>query len=503
MGPSSSPQSGAALPADGSTRLSLDVTLNSPAAPAGQEPEESVIARVRIRPRFDAATRPRLDLTFVLDASASMHHFVLDPDQRAYWRSRAEQRGEISRSQMDGRTGTVWTGQTLRELQHHVSTPMLSTLRGVWRTLESLAPTDRPSVLAFADQHGVLYEDQGAEKAARLGAAKTALARLGSGVDQSGLGRGTRLAGALAHALERMGANPEEPGLRRIVLVSDGIIEDEEACRPLLDAAVDRGIVISVIGVGEEFDEEYLMRVADLSRGNYYYAATAREVEAAVLDELALLARMVGRRGVLRVLPESGTIIQDVYPVAPALSEFQTVWVEGGGWRYRIGDLSPDQPLAFLVRLAPPALPAGQARLATVRVEAAEAMGAGTYAVEAPVPLLYTEEAVLLRARDEEVHETSERLEIYLSERRAANALAQGDTVSATRNLQAATRSLRARGEDALADEMDAVVAETASGTRNLGRTKRMKAGTRRLGQGTRVVKEDEGALTPDTRQLP
>jgi hypothetical protein len=479
------------------------VTLDRPAAAAGEEPEEAVVARIRIRPRADAATRPRLDLTFVLDASASMHHFVLDPDQRAYWRNRAEQRGELSRSQVDGRTGTVWTGQTLRELQHHVSTPMLSTLRGVWRTLESLDPGDRPSVLAFADHHGVLYEDPGAEKAERLATAKTALARLGSGVDQSGLGRGTRLAGALGHALERMGANPDEPGLRRMVLVSDGIIEDETACRPLLDAAVDRGLVISVIGVGEEFDEEFLMRIADLSRGNYYYAATAREVEAAVLEELALLGRVVGRRGVLRVLPESGAIIQDVYPIAPALSEFQTVWVEGGGWRYRIGDLSPDQPLSFLVRIAPPAFAAGQARLATIRVEAVEAMGSETYAVEAAVPLLYTEEAVLLRARDEEVAEAAERLEIYLSERRAANALAQGDTMSATRNLQSATRSLRARGEDALADDMEAVAAEALSGTRSLGRTKRMKAGTRRLGQGTRVVKEEEENLSPDTRQLP
>lgn len=461
------------------------------------------MARVRIRPRSEAATRPLLNLTFVLDASASMHHFVLDPDQRAYWRNRAEQRGELSRSQVDGRTGTVWTGQTLRELQHHVSTPMLSTLRGVWRTLEALSPTDRPSILAFADKHGVLYEDRGVDKAARLNEAKAALARLGSGVDQSGLGRGTRLAGALAHALERMAANPDEPGLRRMVLVSDGIIEDEEACRPLLDAAVDRGLVISVIGVGEEFDEEYLMRVADLSRGNYYYAATAREVEAAVLDELALLGRVVGRRGVLRVLPESGAIIQDVYPVAPALSEFQNVWVEGGGWRFRIGDLSPDQPLSFLVKLAPPAYAAGQARLATIRVEAVDATSTNTYAVEAPVPLLYTEEAVLLRARDEEVVEAAERLEIYLSERRAASALAQGDTASSTRNLQAATRSLRARGEDALADEMDAVIAETASGTRNLSRTKRMKAGTRRLGQGTRVVKDEEEPLSTDTRQLP
>jgi hypothetical protein len=114
--------------------IGLQVTLAHPAVRAGEEPEEPVWARVRISGAPESAVRPRLDLCFVLDASASMHRFVLDPQQRAQWQARAEQRGEVTRQQADGRTGLVWTGHTLRELQQHVSTPMLSTLRGVWRT---------------------------------------------------------------------------------------------------------------------------------------------------------------------------------------------------------------------------------------------------------------------------------------------------------------------------------------------------------------------------------
>ncbi|HEU4752808.1 MAG TPA: vWA domain-containing protein, partial [Armatimonadota bacterium] len=231
------------------TPLDLQVTLSCPAVRSGEEPEDTLFARLRIAAKQDAAVRPQLDLCFVLDASASMHRFVLDPVQRARWQQVAESRGEVSRQQADGRTGMVWTGQTLRELQQHVSTPMLSTLRGVWRTLEAIQPADRASVLAFADQAAVIYEDAGVDdRGVRLQAAKTALGRLGSGVDESGLGRGTRLCGALQHALERMSANPDAPVMRRMVLVSDGIIEDREACRPLLDQAVDRGLVISVIG---------------------------------------------------------------------------------------------------------------------------------------------------------------------------------------------------------------------------------------------------------------
>lgn len=468
------------LPEDAPVRL--EVTLARPAIPVGIEPEEPMYARVRLLLASEQATRPRLEWSFVLDASASMHRFVLDPQQREYWRKRAEQRGEIARQQADGRTGLVWTGQTLRELQQIVSTPMLSTLRGVWRTLEALELADRISVLAFADQAAVIYEDAGvADRQARLEAAKQALARLGSGVDESGLGRGTRLAAALHAALDRF-SGEETPALRRIVLVSDGIVEDRDACREPVERAAERGLPISVIGVGDEFDEEFLMAIADATRGSYTYAATAPEVESAVQRELEIVRAVVGRAAALSVRPENGTLLHDVYPVAPDLSEFQMMWLEGGAWRFRIGDLSVAQPPEFLLELAPPALPAGELRIATVRVEAARPDSAERFTVEAGVPLFVTDDAMLLQARDDSVFDLVRRLEVYLEERRAAEAAARGDQAGATRHLRAATRLLRKIGDEALAEEMDTAAAQTEAGTRNLGLTKRIKAATRRLG---------------------
>jgi len=463
--------------------LTLEVTLGRPAVRAGEEPQEPVHARVRLRAQPERAVRPPLDLCFVLDASASMHRFYLDPAQRAFWQGRAQARGEVTRGQVDGKAGMVWTGETLRELQQHVSTPMLSSLRGVWRTLDALQPHDRVAVLAFADQTAAIYQDDGvADNAQRLQEARTALGRLGSGVDESGLGRGTRLAGALQSALERCSQQSE--ALHRVVLVSDGIIEDLEACRPLLDAAAERGLVISAIGVGDEFDEEFLMRAADLTRGSYYYAATAPEVEQAVLKEMALVGNIVARQAVLVVQAESGTLVRDAHPVAPELSLFQTVWVHNGAWRFRIGDVSAAQETEFLLELAPGAFSAGQVQLGTVRVEGLEPLAPQPFAAEAPVSLFYSDEAVLLQARDDEVLDQVRRLEVYRLERRAAEAASEGDQEESTRNLRAATRMLREMGRDSLADEMDAAASAAESGTRDLTRTKRVKAGTRRLGAG-------------------
>ena len=464
-----------------SAPIELTVTLARPAARVDEEPRDPVYALLRVAPQSEAAVRPLLDLCFVVDASGSMHQFQLSMEQREQWRQRAEARGEIQRQTADGRAGLVWSGQTLRELQQFVSTPMLSSLRGVWRTLEALEPSDRVAVLAFADHAGVIYEDPGnVSRDDRLNAARPALGRLGGGVDESGLGRGTRLAGALQSALERMAAG-STPALRRVMLISDGIIEDKEACHPLLGRALDQGLVISVIGVGDEFEEEFLMQAADLTRGNYYYAASAPEVEQAVQAELEEITRVVGREAVLRLVPDSGTVLRDVHPVSPTLGEFRTLWVENGCWRFRIGDLTAAHSTCFLAQLAPGAHPAGEIRIGAARVEAVGAASAEPFSAEVPIKLFYTDEAMLLQARDDEAEDLVRKLEIYREERRAAEAAAKGDAEASTRHLRAATRMLRGIGADDLADEMDAAADETETGTRNLGRTKKVKAGTRRL----------------------
>lgn len=465
--------------------FSISATLETPAVRAGAEPEEPLAASIRIRPDPAQAQRPLLDLCFVIDASASMHHFSLSPDQRAYWLQRAEGRGEVTRQRADGRTGLIWTGETLRELQRHVSTPMLSSLRGIWKNLEQLTANDRVSILAFADRSAALYEDSGLQPAARLETARRALATLGGGVDQSGLGRGTRLAGAIGHAVDRLVAPSPDARMRRIILISDGIIEDGEECLPHLDRAAEHGLVISVIGVGDDFDEEHLMRIADQSRGNYFYAATAPEAEQALARELEQITSIVARDLKLDLAPAAGSILQDLFSVRPAMSEFRTMWVQDGRWCFKLGDLPAGEPVDLMLYLAPPSASEGQLEIANVCVRARGSQDDQEIVAQCPVQLYYSTDERLLTAVDEEVSDASRRLRIFLEERRAAAALAVGDAESATRHLRAATRMLRNLGDEELAAEMEQAAGDSETGTRSLSRTKKLKAGTRKLGQRT------------------
>lgn len=482
--PSSNPQTETPTqPSPTDDPISLSFTLDQPAAMAGREPEQPIHALLRVDPARGLGTRPRINLSFVVDSSASMHRFVLEPEQRAHWRQIADQRGDVRREMADGQEALVWTGQTLREMQQQISTPMLSALKGIWRNLQALGPEDSIATIGFADRASVIYEDHGiADAAARQEAAKNALAKLGSGVDESGLGRGTRLADALRLAVDRVPAEQRADVLSRVVLISDGIIEDIEECEPLIEAALDRGIVITAIGVGDDFDEEILMRVADVTRGSYTYAATAPEVEQAIVGELGSLMNAIGRTATLYLRAEPPTILRDLHSISPTLGEFPVIWTDEAGWRIPLGDLSGSHPLELLVELAPPALPAGESCLARASLSVRRIGAPGMIEAELEISQVVTEEAVVARTQEDAVLDVVRRVEVYRAERRAAAAAARGDAEGATRNLQAATRALRDLGQNELADDMAAEAQGLSTGTRNLSRTKRLKAGTRRLG---------------------
>src|SRR5205823_14497011 len=134
----------------------------------------------------------------------------------------------------------------------------------------------------------------------RLPLARQSLERLTAGAAQGGMGHNTRLAQALRLAFQRVDARQSAGAIHRAILVSDGQIEDRDACLPLIDEALERELVISAIGVGDSFDEEFLMRVADGTRGRYTYAPTARDLETALGEEFASMRSALARGGTLR-----------------------------------------------------------------------------------------------------------------------------------------------------------------------------------------------------------
>jgi Ca-activated chloride channel family protein len=479
--PETAPGSSAAP--EGPPGLRLAAALSRPVVAAGQELDEAVYALIRLQ--APAAIRPaRLDFCFLVDASASMFHFRLDPAQRAHWHAIAESRGDVQRQVVDGRPSVIWSGKTLQELRSQVSTPMYCALRGLWRGLAALQPADRIAVIAFADRATLLVDDPGEAGAEpRLPALQGALEPLAAGAARAGVGHNTRLGQALGLAFQRLDREGPGSAVRRAVIVSDGRIEDAEACSGLIEAAIDRDLVISAIGVGQEFDEEFLMRIADATRGRYCYAPTAKDLEAALGEEFAAIRDAVVQQATLRITPAREVVFQELVQVSPEMRRFPVMWLGEESSLYRLGSLGGDSEAQFAAAFALPPLPEGEASLAQVEFGGLPVGDGAPLLAACEVRLLAAADPMLAGHRDDATMDVVHRLQIFLEERKAQIAHEEGDEARATRHLEAATRMLRRLGDESLAAEMEAEASSLATGTRDQSRTKRIKAGTRRLGK--------------------
>ena len=117
--------------------------------------------------------------------------------------------------------------------------------------------------------------------------------------------------------VEELGHTPIVGGLTRMVLISDGQandgIYDRGDLAQLVANTAARGMSISTVGVGDDFDEVTMQQLAQVGRGNYYYVANTANLGAMFDRELAGLTETVAANVELVLTPTSGVEIVEVY----------------------------------------------------------------------------------------------------------------------------------------------------------------------------------------------
>lgn len=248
-----------------------------------------VIARLRISTRaLEGAARPPINLALVVDTSGSMMGDPID----------------------DARGASL-------------------------ALLDALQPEDRLSVVAFHSETDVLLPST------RLGGAD-----LGELRDRIGRmeARGTTdLAGGLRAGLEELVRHFEPQGVNRLVLLSDGVPNDASPILPLAQAAGERGIRITALGLGLEYDETLLGQVAQLSDGRFHYVEESARVADVFRDEVLRFERLLARDLMLELRPGPGVAIDGVVG--------QPVAMNARGVQIALGDLSEGEERDVIVRL--------------------------------------------------------------------------------------------------------------------------------------------------------
>lgn len=172
-----------------------------------------------------------------------------------------------------------------------------------------LRPEDRFSLISYGSD---VFVDLPSTRASAAGqrAAGRALARMCAD-------GGTNLSGGLTAARQQL-AGPGAAGeIRRVVLISDGQA-NEGIVDPagLADLAADiatRGISLTTVGVGLDFDERVMARMAVAGRGHYYFAESAGALARMFAEEMHKLGAIAATGVSLAVAPAPGVEVVEVY----------------------------------------------------------------------------------------------------------------------------------------------------------------------------------------------
>jgi Ca-activated chloride channel family protein len=379
----------------------------------------------------------------------------------------------------DRREGAIFSGLTAQELQAGATKPIVTAARAVKQVVGALRDTDSASLVAFADRASTVYDGaRGLDKGQMFEVINDLLTD--SAAFQ--LGDGTMMAHAIELTTKQVEKSAQPGSVTRVIIMTDGIVHDPTDTLARLDALRGQRVGVTTVGIGQDFDEEYLARIADRSGGQYYYAADPAELGNHLTAELARLQATAVQDATFSIRGERDAVVADLYQVQPVIRGFEEIVTEQGWTRARLGDLAGDEATAVLVELGLPELPDGPQHVATIEVSW-RPLGSQQRRSDHSEAVIPYQKSLTPAPQDPEVAQLLDRVAVYKAEREAQWAQAEGDVERATRRLRDATRLLRKMGDEKLASDFERQAEDLEKRVpEDRSRTKRLKAATRRLG---------------------
>lgn len=212
------------------------------------------------------------------------------------------------------------------------------------KLLDRLDANDRVTLVSYSDGVATLATHLAADEAGKKTLRKAFLKLRASGM--------TALGPALIQAIGALEGQAQDGGrLAHVLMFSDGIANVGEKRPEVLGAraamAFNRGVGVSTLGVGVDYNEDLMTRLADQGGGRYHFIKDGDAVAAVLEDEMKGLVATVARGVELELKAAPGVEVAHVfgYPTTR----------DGHITRVRIGALGANQTREILVRLKTPA----------------------------------------------------------------------------------------------------------------------------------------------------
>src|SRR5579863_1336026 len=317
---------------------------------------------------------------------------------------------------------------------------------------DNVAPADKVAVVAFADKAQVIvHPDQIHDK----GTVRRAL----EDIDLLEIGGGTQMALGMRAAIDEVKRNLEPGRLNRVLVLTDGQTYEETACIDLAGQNRDQ-MSFSAMGVGVEFNEKLLMRIAQDSHGKYHFIGDSQEIPGIFEDELQGLRAVSVRNGKIDVALSQGVQVREAFRASPEIYGLGPPLIDERKVTYEIGDLEAGVPGSVLLTLVLPPRRPGPVRIAqsTFRYEVP---GVGERTANVDVAVEYTLDRTLTSKRNGRVMNLVDQVSIAKLQAKAEEELKLGNVDRATRLLgnaiQGTQRLGNVKATQALVGLMDQV----------------------------------------------
>lgn len=319
----------------------------------------------------------------------------------------------------------------------------------VKRIIDQLNPTDVISIVTFETSTNVLFP-------AKPAADKAMLKELVSGIKDGG---GTNMARGLGEGIIQAQKHLGSDRVSRIVLLTDGEATDkEEDSRRQANKAGVAGIPMIGLGIGKNWNEDFIVDLADLSiqaegskKGRVDYIQhpdDATRIFQEVLESMQVIARDVS----IQIRMVQGLEALRVWQVKPMINDLGFRVIQGRNIVIPIGELE-QTGVSFLCEVMVPPRPEGIVRIAQADVTYS-LIDQGQFRDAVNLIVNFTEDAQQYNQVEGVVMNIVEKVQAFKLQTQALHEAEMGQVGSATKKLRQAVTILLSQGEAELADQM-------------------------------------------------
>jgi Ca-activated chloride channel family protein len=334
--------------------------------------------------------------------------------------------------------------------------------------LDGLRESDTVTLISYSDgvqMHGVRMP------ASEAGRASLRTALLGLEADG-----GTALGPGMIQALSVLESAPRDDlRLAHVLLFSDGLANVGEQSPEVLGArsaqAFSGGVSVSTLGVGLDYNEDLMTRLADQGGGRYHFIRNSEAVAGILDDEMKGLVATVARGIDMSVATAPGVEVSAIfgYPTSQ----------DGKALHARVGSLGAAQTREIVMRVRLPEVVPPRVSLGTLRVVFLDvAAGGAQRQIDVPLDAAVTTDAAVARAseqRDVTVRvaevQSAETMEL------AARAADRGDFAAASGSLQQQIVDLQNQAAAAPSPKLSAQIMELEEAQAEMADAQRSEEG--------------------------